>query len=915
MRYSSRPSTALIVCLTVLTGLLSAVLVGLWPDTGGAIAAMLGGLGGRDFPAGQASATATPVCTPAPGPWVVRAPLPYQARGVSLASDGRYIYANGGSTITNTYEIHNETNRYDPVSDVWTPLAPSPDRHTFAPAVYGDNGKIYVLGGSSSADANFIYDIASNTWSRGAPLPGALSEQAAGYYNGKIYIAGGGGLAIETWSYDIAANSWTRLADMPQATTGAGFGVINGKLYVAGGIGSPLYNTLFAYDIALNSWAQLADMPLGVEYPGSSVLMGKLWVFGGYASLQTDATQIYDPATNTWSSGPRLNVARAALYGATVGNDIAAIGGGRGPGDELGTNEISSSPPAVCATHTATPTPTQIASPTVTVTPTPTRVGCPPRWSAVPGLNAGVALRGVAASYFSPAQALSNVWVGGDDGLHTFVARGSDYHDHFDWDLETTVDVGTQANQLNAVAALNPGDLWTVGYYANSDSWDQTLIEHSNGTSWSVVPSRNIAQGGNRLTGVAAVSVNDVWAVGYYCSINCSSPPYNGDGTVIEHWNGSQWSIVPSPSPGRASVLTAVTAISMNDVWAAGSYLGTSSGIGESTLTMHWNGIQWSVVPSPNTSISSYPQNNLYSVSAASANDVWAVGAARFGLGHYRVLILHWDGIQWSAVDAPSPGFYTNYLYGVEAAGAGNVWAVGNMVDFGTPLEALILHWDGSQWNQFVAPEGFATLYAVVALHPGYIWAVGQDAVNSRVVGRYQDAFSDVYTTDYFYEQVKYLYCEGAVSGYADSTFRPYNYTTRGQVSKIIVLAKGWPLQNPGTPTFNDVPAGSAFFQYVETAYAHNIISGYQDGTFRPNTNVTRGQLSKIVVLAQGWQLENPGSATFTDVPVGSPFFRYVETAYAHYIISGYSDHTFRPGNNATRGQISKIVYNAVTSP
>jgi hypothetical protein len=175
--------------------------------------------------------------------------------------------------------------------------------------------------------------------------------------------------------------------------------------------------------------------------------------------------------------------------------------------------------------------------------------------------------------------------------------------------------------------------------------------------------------------------------------------------------------------------------------------------------------------------------------------------------------------------------------------------------------------------------------------------------------------FSDVGESDYFYIPVRYLFCAGVISGYADGTFRPYNNTTRGQLCKIIVLAEGWPADCPPIGHFSDVPPSNAFFCFIETAYARNIISGYADGTFRPYNNVTRGQLSKIIVLAETWPLECPVEPHFTDVPTTSSFYCYIETAYARNIISGYSDGTFRPGNNATRSQICKIVYQAVTQP
>ena len=175
--------------------------------------------------------------------------------------------------------------------------------------------------------------------------------------------------------------------------------------------------------------------------------------------------------------------------------------------------------------------------------------------------------------------------------------------------------------------------------------------------------------------------------------------------------------------------------------------------------------------------------------------------------------------------------------------------------------------------------------------------------------------FTDVLTSDYFYEGVFNLYCSGAISGYPDNTFRPGNNTTRGQLAKIEVLAKGWDLLDPAVPSFSDVARDNAFYQYVETAHAHDILGGYTDGTFRPNNEVTRSQLAKIVVAAEGWPLVTPGNPTFNDVAPDSAFYSFVETAVAHGILSGYPDGSFRPGNVATRGQISKIIYLATAAP
>jgi photosystem II stability/assembly factor-like uncharacterized protein len=186
--------------------------------------------------------------------------------------------------------------------------------------------------------------------------------------------------------------------------------------------------------------------------------------------------------------------------------------------------------------------------------------------------------------------------------------------------------------------------------------------------------------------------------------------------------------------------------------------------------------------------------------------------------------------------------------------------------------------------------------------------ATSQPQATATAVAQCDASFSDVRPGDYFYEGVRYLYCGGAISGYQDGTFRPYDNATRGQLAKIITLAEQWALEVPQDAHFSDVPAGSTFYPFVETAYSHGVIGGYEDGTFRPNNNVTRGQIAKIIVLARGWQPVNAGE-DFSDVPAGSTFHPFVEAAYAHGILSGYEDGTFRPGNNATRGQIAKIVH------
>jgi hypothetical protein len=183
---------------------------------------------------------------------------------------------------------------------------------------------------------------------------------------------------------------------------------------------------------------------------------------------------------------------------------------------------------------------------------------------------------------------------------------------------------GSASSQLSGISARSPSDIWAVGSFTTvigTTVQGRTLAEHWNGTAWSIVPSRN-ATTSNLLTGVAAVAGNDAWAVGYTITTDGSNQP---DRTLIEHWNGTAWSIVASPSPASNDTLSGVAARSAGDVWAVGTRLDRSGAIPIGrTLTEHWNGTSWSVVASPNVGAN----DNLLNGVSATTGDVWAVGSS-----------------------------------------------------------------------------------------------------------------------------------------------------------------------------------------------------------------------------------------------------------------------------------------------
>ena len=566
-------------------------------------------------------------------------------------------------------------------------------------------------------------------------------------------------------------------------------------------------------------------------------------------------------------------------------------------------------------------------------------------WSVVSSPNVGTTFD----NYLYGAAAVSamDVWAVGyyfdaDNYAHTL----TEHWNGSAWSVIPSPDPGTLNNFLFAATAISANDVWAVGWFQNT-SIQQTLTMHWNGSTWSVVPLSNPAPPRTTLFGVVGAATNDVWAVGQ----GCDSPLCNTRVPVTLRWDGTAWSNVPVPNvPPWDNSLYNVFALTASDVWAVGVAC-TGNGCPTSqTLVEHWNGTVWTITPSPNPGAA---HSFLNAVAAQAANDVWAVGqtCADAGCSAARSLIERWDGSTWTQVASPNPGTTDTHLNAVAVASANDAWAVGSATSDGSTYNNAVMHWDGSNWTAISGPSPGAIdnhLRALALVSANDIWAAGDQDSGSGERTQLQHyvvpcsgtptatvtatstaaastptpsatpctiSFSDVHPGDYFYTAVQYLACHGVISGYADGTFRPYNNTTRGQLTKIVVLAEGWQVDCPQNGHFTDVPPTDPFYCYVETAYGHAIISGYADGTFRPGNNVTRTQLCKIIVLAEGWANDCPLPGHFLDVPPTDPFFCYVETAYNHNIISGYSDGTFRPSNNATRGHISKIVYQAITQP
>ncbi|HEY1914338.1 MAG TPA: hypothetical protein VGH27_02070 [Streptosporangiaceae bacterium] len=246
-----------------------------------------------------------------------------------------------------------------------------------------------------------------------------------------------------------------------------------------------------------------------------------------------------------------------------------------------------------------------------------------------------------------------------------------------DWTM-TPVAVSPEPNtevlSLDGIAAVSPDDAWAVGttYMAKGrGSLLGALIEQWDGTSWNIVPNPASSQPAV-LTTLSVVSADNIWAVGYQDTTGKNQAPF------VEHYDGTQWSALPTPpvSAGdQYAELDAVSVDSSGNVWAAGYQQPASNkSAARSPLTEQWNGSTWTQAQLP-----ALPAGeSISSVYAASPSDVWAstdASSSATGTG----VFLNWNGSTWTPVAMPGPKEYgLNYTYpAITGTGPTDVWAAG----------------------------------------------------------------------------------------------------------------------------------------------------------------------------------------------------------------------------------------------
>lgn len=244
------------------------------------------------------------------------------------------------------------------------------------------------------------------------------------------------------------------------------------------------------------------------------------------------------------------------------------------------------------------------------------------------------------------------------------------------------------AGTLVATKAISDNDVWAVGYTSSGP-----LAEHWNGTSWSIVPTPKVS--GGAFEGVSASGSNDVWAVGATSTSSSNKP-------LAEHWNGTTWSVVATPTISNSpyAFLSSVVAIAPNNAWA-------SVYESNSATMLHWDGTSWSTVSSPALS-----GIGIQAMAADSANDVWAVGSTT----------VHFNGTTWTQVPVVGAGI----LHTVTIVSPTDVWAGGTGPYRGIP-HAAVFNYNGTSWKGVSFPDPrpnvSTTVTGITAVSANDVWA------------------------------------------------------------------------------------------------------------------------------------------------------------------------------------------------
>jgi hypothetical protein len=224
----------------------------------------------------------------------------------------------------------------------------------------------------------------------------------------------------------------------------------------------------------------------------------------------------------------------------------------------------------------------------------------------------------------------------------------------------------------------------------------------------------------------------------------------------------------------------------------------------------------------------------------------------------------------------------------------------------GTEIGRAVTYNDGILYVQIV-PQTKGTVLEISATDAsGNISEIHRITVESSTN---TFTFSDLNNNHRFYNEISYLLAREVITGFQDGSFRPSDKVTRAQAA--IMIGRALDLDGTKRTTgFKDVGTSSAASGYIASAVERGIITGFKDNTYRPNDPVTRGQMA--IFIARAYDLKNEAQVSFSDVPKGSASYVYIQRILAEGITTGYNDGTFKPERELIRSDFAAFMARAL---
>jgi hypothetical protein len=314
----------------------------------------------------------------------------------------------------------------------------------------------------------------------------------------------------------------------------------------------------------------------------------------------------------------------------------------------------------------------------------------------------------VSAPTASSAWAVGNFFSGHEGGVHGPIVE------RWDGDQWQLTDQALPSGAfLSDVSALSPRDVWIAGSYRQGN---HAFVQHLHDGRWQTA-QLPVSARYSHLMAIDAINDQDVWAVGD------QSDGHSGQALIL-HWEGKAWTATAMNYPGQFYAgLRSIDGTSPDDLWAVGDIAKVAPDGQAKTLIVHWDGHGWYRIPSPNIHTTTATSSMLFSVSAATPTNAWAVGnwntRPGYGGGGDHTLTEHWNGSRWQITPTPQIGS-RSILYGVIAATHHTI-AVG---DHSLPYQTLTETFADGRWQ--TRPSTPGSLADIAKAPDGRLWAVGQ---------------------------------------------------------------------------------------------------------------------------------------------------------------------------------------------